>query len=446
MQITVLTIGSRGDVQPYIALAQGLQQAGHQVRLCAPENFKDLVEGYGVSFAPMTGDVHRVMQSAAGLQAMESRDLIGFFRRLFDEMMPLAEQITKDVFAAIEGADLIVTSALTLFAAEAIQEKWGIPFIAAYPQPLLPTTAFPSIAAPMIPAWLGPLEKLYNWWSARLLLVIFNELIRTPVDRIRLKMMGLPRRKRWASLSPIWNGHQAVLYGISPRVIPPMQDLPPTVHVTGYWIAQDAPWQHPASLEAFLQAGPPPVYIGFGSMTDRDPTALTRLCIDALNATGQRGILLSGWGGLGAAELPPSIYLLEHAPHEWLFPKMAAVVHHGGAGTTAASLRAGVPTVIIPFIADQPFFGEQVRRIGAGPAPIPRRRLTLPALTEAIRQATTDVPMRERAARLGEALRAEQGVTNAVQLIERYSAVALRAAKPYGLKTGGRDRADYATP
>jgi sterol 3beta-glucosyltransferase len=156
-------------------------------------------------------------------------------------------------------------------------------------------------------------------------------------------------------------------------------------------------------------------------MTDRDPAALTQLCIEALKVTGQRGILLSGWGGLGAAQLPPSIYLLDHAPHEWLFPKMAAIVHHGGAGTTAASLRAGVPTVIIPFIADQPFFGEQVRRLGVGPAPIPRRQLTLPALTEAIRQATSNATMRDRAAALGDALQAEQGVANAVQLIERYS-------------------------
>ena len=176
----------------------------------------------------------------------------------------------------------------------------------------------------------------------------------------------------------------------------------------------------PSKLREFLRAGPPPVYVGFGSIAGRNPAQTTQTVVGALERAGQRGVLSSGWGGLEAARLPGTVFKLDAAPHDLLFPHMAAVVHHGGAGTTAAGLRAGKPTVVCPFFGDQPFWGARVAALGVGPAPIPQRRLTAENLAAAIRRAVTDTEMQGRAYELGVKLRAEDGVGRAVQFIETY--------------------------
>jgi UDP:flavonoid glycosyltransferase YjiC (YdhE family) len=213
-----------------------------------------------------------------------------------------------------------------------------------------------------------------------------------------------------------------ILYGYSPAVIPPAPDWPPSVHVTGYWFPDPpASWAPPPELQAFLEAGPPPVYIGFGSMSSRDPQATARLALDALARTGQRGIILSGWGGMHQPDLPPAVLAIDGAPFSWLFPRVAAVVHHGGAGTTAAGLAAGVPAVVVPFFGDQPFWGRRVFELGAGPAPIPRKRLTVDNLSAALARAVADPAMRNQTARLGKTLQSEDGVARAVEVINETS-------------------------
>jgi sterol 3beta-glucosyltransferase len=187
--------------------------------------------------------------------------------------------------------------------------------------------------------------------------------------------------------------------------------------VTGYWFLDDAGWVMPPSLRGFLEAGPPPVYVGFGSIPSMDPVRTTTMIVDALAVVGQRGILASGWGGLAAAPLAEHVYVLDAAPHDRLFPHVAAVVHHGGAGTTAAGLRAGRPTVICPFFGDQPFWGWRIAELGVGPAPIAFKYLTAEKLAKAIRRAVTDPEMHRRAAELGSRIREENGVGRAVELI-----------------------------
>lgn len=172
-------------------------------------------------------------------------------------------------------------------------------------------------------------------------------------------------------------------------------------------------------LAAFLEAGPPPVYIGFGSMVSSRPQETAELALQALARAGQRGVLASGWGGLHREALPEEVFLLDAAPHSWLFPRMAAVVHHGGAGTTAAGLRAGVPSILTPFFGDQPFWGRQVHKLGVGPQPIPQRQLSAANLAAAIQQAVTDTEMQQRAADLGRRIRAEDGVARAVEVLQR---------------------------
>jgi UDP:flavonoid glycosyltransferase YjiC (YdhE family) len=209
-----------------------------------------------------------------------------------------------------------------------------------------------------------------------------------------------------------------VLYGFSPSVLPPPPDWSSEVHVTGYWFL-DPPedWTPPSRLVAFLEAGPPPLYIGFGSMGSRDPQKTSQLVLEALAPAKQRAVILSGWGGLETADLPAHAIAVDSVPFSWLFPRCAAVVHHGGAGTTAAGLRAGVPSVVIPFFGDQPFWGRHVAELGVGPAPIPRRKLTAERLARTIEIAVGDAGMRRRAAELGTAIRAEDGVAQAVALV-----------------------------
>ncbi|MBP8950704.1 MAG: glycosyltransferase family 1 protein, partial [Candidatus Promineofilum sp.] len=206
-----------------------------------------------------------------------------------------------------------------------------------------------------------------------------------------------------------------VLYGFSPAVVPRPADWDANIHVTGYWFLDSAAgWTPPPALAEFLDDGPPPVYVGFGSMASRQPEETADLVLRALAETGQRAVMLLGWAGLRADRLPASVIMVESVPHAWLFPRVAAVVHHGGAGTTAAGLRAGAPSVLIPFFGDQAFWAARVQALGVGPTPISRRELTAARLATAIHQAVTDEALRRRAADLGATIRAEDGVGHAV--------------------------------
>ncbi len=178
-------------------------------------------------------------------------------------------------------------------------------------------------------------------------------------------------------------------------------------------------WQPSPELEAFIESGPPPVYIGFGSMAGKNPERLARIVIEALQQTGQRGIIAAGWGGLTTGQLPDTIFPIDSAPHDWLFPRMAAVVHHGGAGTTAAGLRAGRPTIICPFLGDQSTWGQHVYDLGAGSKPIPQKKLTVEKLAAALREVATSQAIQQSAAEIGEKIRQEDGIANAVTIIER---------------------------
>ena len=203
-------------------------------------------------------------------------------------------------------------------------------------------------------------------------------------------------------------------------MIPHPPDWADNINVTGYWFLEpDENWIPPQPLVDFLQAGPAPVYIGFGSMSHSKPEETTRFVLDALAATQQRGILLAGWGGMHTEDLPDTVFTVDAVPFSWFFPRMSAVVHHGGAGTTAAGLRAGMPSIVIPFFGDQPFWGRRVAQLGVGPSPIPLRKLNVDLLSQAIETALGDTAMRQRAAELGATIQAEDGIGNAISILEK---------------------------
>jgi UDP:flavonoid glycosyltransferase YjiC (YdhE family) len=211
-----------------------------------------------------------------------------------------------------------------------------------------------------------------------------------------------------------------VLYGVSPRVMPRDPKWRKDIFVTGFWFDEpDESWQPPAPLAGFLRAYPSPTYIGFGSMASKNPQATLHIIVDALKHSGQAGIVYSGWAGLRADELPDNILLIDGAPHDWLFPRMGAIVHHGGAGTTAAGLRAGIPATVISHMADQPYWGRRIYELGAGYKPIPRHELTAERLAEAITTMANSAAMKKNAAELGREIRQETGVANAVKAVNK---------------------------
>lgn len=413
-RITIHTIGTRGDVQPYIALGMGLRAAGFDVNIATAAQFRDFVTAHGLAFAPLPGDMIELINTPAGKAAMSGSNKIGAMFKLLKQARPMFEGLLDAQWAAAQGADYIVYHPKAI-GGGAIAEKLGIPASVALPLPALsPTRAFPS---PLLPFGdLGPFNRL----SHRLICRYGDLASRSTVSRWRKKTLGLPARAHWLSV----NGRPVPrLYPYCASVVPRPADWDKDSIVTGYWFLDDADgWQPPEALQAFLDAGPPPVYVGFGSLPTEDAERMTNLVLDALAKAGQRGILATGWGGMAAREVPPAIHMLEAAPHDWLFPRMAAVVHHGGAGTTAAGLRARKPSVICPFFGDQPFWGRRIEALGVGPTPIPQRQLTAERLADAISRAVGDPAMRQRAEDAGRLIAREDGTGKAIAFIQSHLA------------------------
>ncbi len=420
MRITFIAFGTRGDVQPIIALAQALQARGHRVRLIAGANFTRWIEAHGLEAVAARVDMQALMQSEGGHEWIEHGNnpfrQLQVMRRLLVEHGPT---MMRDAWLACRDAQAVVSSFTSDIYAVSIAEKLGARHLSTPLQPALVATR--SGAATMN-APLPGRDSLVNYLFGRWVIEPSIWRVQGSLnDDFRREVLGLPSQtqaeNRRARL------RMRVVQGLSAHVVPHPGDWPGDIHTAGYWfLDEDDGWQPPSPLRAFIEAGEPPVFVGFGSMTGRDPERLTRLIVEAVRRSGQRAVLQSGWAGMGNGDLPREIFLLDSAPHHRLFPLMAGVVHHGGAGTTAESLRAGVPTLIVPHMADQPFWGERVRALGVGPRPIRRDRLTPQNLARAIRQLTGDPGLRRRAAALGEKIRAEDGVGRAVRLIEDYLA------------------------
>jgi sterol 3beta-glucosyltransferase len=405
MRIAIIAMGTRGDVQPYLALGKGLKSAGHFVRLITHENFEKLVTSHGLEFCPVQGNVQEVMESPEIRKLLEQGNFLAINKYAAKIVQDISIDWARDGIVACQGVDLIIAGVGGLYLAISLAQKLNIPFLQAYIFPFTPTKAFPAILLPQSISKLGgTINRLSHHLFRQIMWQGFQK-----ADRLaRQQVLNLPPAPFLGPYnSPILREYPT-LYGFSSSVIPQPADWKNT-QVTGYWFLDEAAdWTPPAALTNFLDSGAPPVYIGFGSMGNRKPEETADLVLEALARTGQRGILQSGWGGLSRENLPDTVFMLDSVPHSWLFPRVAAVVHHGGAGTTAAGLRAGVPSIVIPFFGDQLFWGQRVEALGVGTAPIPRKQLT----------AVTDRLMHQRAANLGMKIQAEDGIANAIRAIE----------------------------
>lgn len=414
MQITILAVGSRGDVQPAVALGAGLRQAGHAVRIGSYAQFAELVTSYGLAFTPIAGDIQALLQSEEGRAVLESRNPLRLLQLIRTHANQSADAAWADISAACAGADALVSLGMFYYAADAVATVRQLPHLNAQLQPNLPTSAFP---APLLPAL--PLRTPFlNRASHQLAELLYWHGLRSLVNRVRQEL-GLARLPLAPTRATNVGRGTTMLLAYSSLLVPRPADWPATAHITGFWYLDAPPgYTPPPALVEFLKAGEPPVYIGFGSMNTRNPQHTGNLALQALRLSGRRGLLLRGWGGLAADAVPPDVMLIDDLPHAWLFPQLTAAVHHGGAGTTGAVLRAGVPAVTVPFFADQPFWAARVAGLGVAPAPLPRRQLSAEALARAIEVAAT-AEVRERAAALGPRIAGEDGVGQAVTLIER---------------------------
>ena len=412
MRVLLYTFGTRGDVQPYVALARALTDRGHQAAICTAEGFQDLVESANVDYLRMNNDMLQLVQDAMP-QMSGPRDTYKIFRA----MGPAQRSALQDQWAAAQlyEPSIIVFHPKALGAYH-IAEKLAVPAVLSLPLPFFtPTREFPI---PFIGQWpLGGWANRFSYQFQRFTALAYGSML----NDFRAELDLPPIRRTDAMLRDRTGRPLPVLYAFSRHVRPVPADYPAHAHVTGYWFMDSpATWTPPPELRRFLADGPPPVYVGFGSMgfgggADRRYAAI----IDAVRRVGSRAIISSGWNTTAAIDPGgDGVLVIESAPHDWLFPQMSAVIHHGGSGTTGAGLRAGRPTLICPVLGDQPFWARQVHMLGAGPEPLPWRQLTAAKLEPRLRRLVTETRFQEVALKLSRLLAAEDGPRSAATILE----------------------------
>ena len=411
MNITILTYGSRGDVQPFLALALGLQKRGHKVKLAAPHRFDEFITSHGITSVPLAGDPEEISRliNDAGINPV--RVIASMQKYIFS----ISSEVARVAFPACEGADLIIHSFLFTVGAHSWAREHNIPDISVQTFPMFaPTRAFPNVSMANVPP--GPLSYFSHWFATQVFWyggntgygparranpeIDYPEKLYYPFDED-------PRRLR----TPL-------LFAYSPNILPRPSNWEEHIHVTGYFFLDEQEYQPPVELSSFLENGKPPICISFGSMVNRNAERIDGIVREALKKTTNRGVILSGWGSVKCESSQDLLYL-ESVPHDWLFPKCKMVIHHGGAGTTSAGLRAGIPAIVIPYTADQPFWGNRIQAIGVGPKPILVNQLSADKMVSAIVEAESKFIL-ERAQLTGQMIRGEDGVADAIAVIESH--------------------------
>ncbi|KAG1829240.1 glycosyltransferase family 1 protein [Suillus subalutaceus] len=422
LHFTFLTIGSRGDVQPYIALAKGLMEDGHRVKIATHGEFREWIETYGIEFGYVGGDPAELMR----ICVENGTFTVAFLKEGLSKFRGWIDDLLKTAWEACQGTDILIESPSAM-AGIHIAEALKIPYFRAFTMTWTRTRAYPH-------AFAVPEHKMgggYNYMTYVMFDQVFWRAISGQVNRWRRNTLHIGN----TSLDRMQVHKIPFLYNFSPTLVPPPLDWPEWIRITGYWFLDDAEvsakkWTPPPDLLPFIdsahKAGKKVVYIGFGSIVVSDPVAMTHCVIEAVLRSGVYAILSKGWSDrlhtkssdVSEPEepLPKQIYPINSIPHDWLFQRIDAACHHGGAGTTGASLRAGIPTIVKPFFGDQFFSADRVEALGIGTGV---RKLTVESMTEALVSATTDVKQIERAKLVGERIRAEDGVATAIEAIYR---------------------------
>jgi sterol 3beta-glucosyltransferase len=415
MKALLMTMGTRGDVQPFLALAQGLRAAGHEAVVVAPHRFADFAAAHGVTFAGVDDGPMALMDGENAGALLEGG--IGTRLELMRTLPAMFTRVLADCWSVARdsGADMVVHNG-QIVAGQHVAEALGLPAVLALPIPMyVPTREFPWPGVEL-PARLPAGLNRATFAGMKSTALMFSG----GIDRWRRDALGLSRRRgRHDPMRRPDGGRAPVLHAYSPAVLPRPADWPPEAETTGYWELAGEPVPLPEDLRRFIADGTPPVFVGFGSMAGTDPARTTRTVLEAARRAGRRLVVGAGWGGLDVHDLPEDVFAVTDVDYRSLFPHMAAIVHHGGAGTTGVAFAAGRPQLVCPFVADQPFWGRLVQRLGVGPAPQPQKRLEPAALAAALTQLVDSPDLGRTARRVGEQVRAEDGVGTAVHALER---------------------------
>ena len=408
MRFVVATYGTEGDTGPLSALCRRLIDTGHDVRLLADGATLGSARALQVPASALAGDIQATLRESDELARAGGGD---GFTRLAAAFARVANTNTAAWMAAIttaaRGCDAILVSSLAAFAGLSVAEHLGVPAIGLGLIPITPTAAFPS---PFLPP--GLLPRWLNRASHRLVNTMVWRAFRKATNAARESLYGLPPRRA------VWSDHP-MLYGVSPSLLSRPDDWPDNAHVCGQWLRPMLDWTPPPDLNDFLNAGEPPLYVGFGSMAGFDRRALLDAVIAA--AAGRRALFYAGWSGIDTARLPANFLGVGDTPHGWLFPRTSLVIHHGGSGTTHSAARAGVPSVVVPFAGDQPFWADRLRRAGVAGPPVGVKRMSAEALARGIAFGES-AGARTRAAALGRRMSVEDGVAAAASVIEKIMA------------------------
>ena len=430
--VVIFTIGTQGDVRPCVALGQGLQRAGYPVRIATSGNFADMVRRAGLEFYPLTADFQAMLESDRSIadHGLNLREIARIFRERYTKW---AATWVQEGLAASEGAGLLIGVSNSILLAKALSEALAIPFAIARLQPMTLSGILPPVMFGMSRRTVSPVLSRAAFY---LIFKMLWGVMRPAINGIVRPQLGLP-------LYP-WYGpyfrdlHRAkTINGFSRHVLARPADWPVNSQVTGYWFCDQPQWTPPTALSRFLAAGPRPVYIGFGSMVSSNAKAFTGTVLEGVKKSGLRAVLATGWGALDGDDGPQDeqIFFLRHAPHDGLFPLMSAAVHHGGAGTVAAAARAGIPSVVVPFFGDQPFWAHCLTRQGVAPPALERKKLTADVLASAL-TVTQHQSMLRAAHDLGRAIRAEDGVAEAVRWLREWNLLPAAGSEMRTARTG----------
>ncbi|HJW54628.1 MAG TPA: glycosyltransferase [Burkholderiaceae bacterium] len=398
MKLLVLTYGTEGDTRPLAALSHALRLAGADVHLLGDARTLSSAHELGLPASALSGDIRELLAERT------KRGPKGIAKALMQLTNANTKAWMAETLAAAHGCDAILTSGLAGFVGLSVGEYLGIPTIGTSMIPLTPSSEFPSpfLPAGCVPAWL-------NRASLRLTNQLVWQAFKKTLNEARTTLPGLPPCRKLSTEHPM-------LYGISPTLLPQPADWPSHARLCGQWAAPAGDFSPPLELAGFLKAGPAPVYIGFGSMAGIDAPRTLDALIAAL--AGRRALFYPGWSGMDEVALPANILRIGTTPHDWLFPRTAAVIHHGGSGTSHSATRAGKPSVVVPFAGDQFFWADRLARLGIAPPTLDGGHINARALTEAI--AFVEQPqVQEKAARLGENMAREDGLAMAVMAIEK---------------------------
>ncbi|HEY2441351.1 MAG TPA: glycosyltransferase [Solirubrobacteraceae bacterium] len=422
MHLTAVSFGSRGDIEPFLTLGRGLANAGHRVRILTHPEYAGGAAGSGVEFVGARGrSTRELIESDEGREVLRNvRNPVVMLRRIAGVLAPELRLIYEDVLNAVQESDAVLAFPAT-FPALDVADHLGRPVVHVHHVPTVPTGQFP-IPATYIRA--RTLTAVGNRASYAVDAWLLWQLTRTAADRARRDVLG-PGASAYGVRQALAQRRRRVgaLVGVSRHVVNPPPDWPADTAVCGYW------WPLPAAGDSapaltddtlrFLAAGPAPLFFGLGSTPVSDPAALTRRVAEAANDASVRLVLQSGWAGLGGGLQDPDVHVVGDVAYDALFPHVAGVVHHGGAGTTALGLRHGRPTLCIPALADQFFWGHRVRAIGAGPSPLPLARLRRDRLAERLAALAGEGGYAARASRIAAGLGEEDGCATAVEAVER---------------------------